>query len=147
LGPHAHDFMSYGQLDPLNTGMWVSPYTYVKLFDVFKVNQASTNQFLAEGAGPVEKLVAVGEISADGSVDLQPFYRTVTGFNSGSGTLGEFSLELLDAQGRVLVGHRFDAQAVSDDKAGTMGFSEFVPWHASAKRIVLKRKDVVLAEH
>ncbi len=106
LGPHAHDFMSYGHLDPpMNTGMWVSPYTYTNLFDKFKIN---TNLALALSAEQAEKLVVIGQVGADGSVDLQPFHRVVTGFNSGSGALGEFSLELLDAQGRVLVVHRFD---------------------------------------
>ncbi len=38
------------------------------------------------------------------------------------------------------------AQAISHDKAGTMGFTEFAPWHANARRIVLKRKDTVVAE-
>src|SRR5205085_10061809 len=37
LGPHAHDFMSYGHLDPLNTGLWISPYTYTALFNKFKL--------------------------------------------------------------------------------------------------------------
>src|SRR5262245_39986551 len=142
-GGHAHDFMSYGDLDPLNTGMWVSPYTYTNLFDKFRIN---TNMTLAQSAKPVEKLVVIGQVGADGSVDLQPFHRVVTGFNSGSGALGEFSLELLDAQGRVLVVHRFDAQAISLDEVGTMGFTVFAPWSASARRIVLKRKETALAE-
>jgi hypothetical protein len=53
---------------------------------------------------------------------------------------------LLDAEGRVLVEHRFDARAVSHSESGTMGFSVFAPWSASARRIALKRKEKVLAE-
>lgn len=141
LGMHAHDFMSYGHLDALNSGAWVSPYTYANLFDTFWLD---TNLTLTQSAGPVEKLVAIGQIGADGSVDLKPFHRVVTGFNSGSGALGEFSLELLDEQGRILVLHRFDAQAIPHDATGRKGFTEFAPWHASARRIVLKHNETTL---
>jgi hypothetical protein len=143
LGSHAHDFMSYGHLDPLNTGMWVSPYTYTGLFNKFWIN---TNLALNQSAQPVEKLVAVGQISADGSVALKPFYREVTSFSSGSGALGEFSLELLDAESRVLLEHHFDAQPDSHDESGAMGFSVFAPWQAGARRIAIKRKGTVLIE-
>ncbi|MBI1762380.1 MAG: hypothetical protein HYR56_13180 [Acidobacteria bacterium] len=154
LGPHAHDFMSYGQNDPLNTGFWVSPYTYTALFSKFKLSTSLkvgfvTDQTLAQRSlpeeKPAEKLVASGQLGADGTVELQPFYRTSTAFSSGDGATGEFSLELLDAKDRVLIAHHFDAQAVSHDEAGTLGFTEFVPWNADAQRIVLKRKDAILA--
>jgi hypothetical protein len=143
LGPHAHDFMSYGHTDSLNTNMWVSPYTYSALFNKFKLN---TRAALAQRVRAREKLVALGQINGDGTVELQPFYHTNTAFNSGDGTAGEFSLALLAANNEVLLEHRFDAQAVSEDEAGALGFTEFVPWHANTQRIVLKRKDVVLAE-
>jgi hypothetical protein len=144
LGPHAHDFMSYGHVDPsMNTGMWVSPYTYTGLFNKFWIN---TSLALTQSAQPAEKLVVIGQISTDGSVDLQPFHREVTGFSSGSGAVGEFSLELLDARGRVLLEHRFDAQAASHDEYGTRGFTVFAPWPASAGRIALKLGETVLAE-
>ena len=94
----------------------------------------------------MEKLVVIGEIRGDSSVNLQPFYRTITNYNSSSGDLGEYSLQLLDDQGRLLIEHRFDAQAISHDEAGALSFSEFVPWHVSTKRILLKRKEMVLAE-
>jgi hypothetical protein len=144
LGPHAHDFMSYGHLDPpMNTGMWVSPYTYTGLFNKFWIN---TNLAPTQSAQPVEKLIVIGQIGADGSVALKPFHREVTGFSSGSGAVGEFSLELFDAEGRVLLVHRFDAQRDSHDESGAMGFSVFMPWQANASRIALKRKETVLAE-
>lgn len=162
LGKHAHDFMSYGHTDPLNTGMWVSPYTYYNLFKVFRLKQTGTINFLAQNAGesdagsvdvevtqkiePVEKLVAMGQFKADGSVTLQPFFRSVTGFSSGAGKSGKLSLELLDDQGRLLTEHRFDAKSISHTAAGTMGFTEFVTWNRNAKRIVLKRNEQVLAE-
>src|SRR5262249_33374293 len=162
LGPHAHDFMSYGHTDPLNTGMWVSPYTYFNLFKVFQIKRPRRIDTLAQNGEqleaqsaelevdrsvePVEKLVAMGQFKADGSVNLQPFFRAVTSYNSSSGKSGEFSLELFDNQGRLLIQHRFDAKAISHADVGTMGFTEFVPWNTNAKRIVLKRKDLVLAE-
>jgi hypothetical protein len=52
----------------------------------------------------------------------------------------------LGDKNEVLAEHHFDGQAVSNDEAGTVGFTEFVPWHAGAKRILLKRRDVVLAQ-
>ena len=152
LGPHAHDFMSYGHLDPLNTGLWVSPYTYNALFDKFKLSASAALQAdtLARHAAPdeqlAEKLVASGRINADGTVELQPFYRADTAFSSGGGDTGEFSLLLLDANDRVLAEQRFDAQAASHSDAGMKSFTEFVPWHADAARIVLKRGEVWLAE-
>ncbi len=142
LGNHAHDFMSYGHLDPLNTSLWISPYTYNALYNVFKVNTAT---FLARTEA-TEKLVVSGQIGANGVAELQPFYRDVTAADSGTGEQGEFSLELLDEKGGVLIEHRFDAMAVTHDEAGTLGFNEFVPWRAGAKRIVLKRKGFPLAD-
>jgi hypothetical protein len=135
--------MAYGQNDPLHSGWWVSPYTYTALFNKFKL---STRAALAQLSKPVEKLVALGQIGADGKVDLQPFYRAKTDAGSGDGTSGEFSLELLGDKNEVLVEHRFDGQAISHDEAGAMGFTEFVPWHAGTRRIVLKHKETVLAE-
>jgi hypothetical protein len=151
LGAHAHDFMSYGHLDPLNTGLWVSPYTYSNLFNKFKLASSRTVQPLASFAqarttAPAEKLVAIGQLKSDGTIDLQPFYRTSTAFSSGDGATGEFSLVLLDAKDRVLLEHRFDTQTISHDEAGASGFTEFVPWQADTQRIVLKRKDTILAE-
>lgn len=142
LGNHAHDFMSYGHLDPLNTGLWISPYTYNALYNVFKVNTAT---FLVKTEA-TEKLVVSGQIGANGVAELQPFSRDVTAADSGTGEQGEFSLELLDEKGGVLIEHRFDAMAVTHDEAGTLGFNEFVPWRAGAKRIVLKRKGFPLAD-
>lgn len=155
LGPHAHDFMSYGQNDPLNTGFWVSPYTYKALFDKFKLStstklqsdvQADAAPSFAQRAKPVEKLVAVGQINADGTVDLQPFFHTNTAASSGDGKEGEFSLELLGDKNEVLVEHRFDGQAMSHNEKEAMGFTEFVPWQAGTKRIVLKRNGLAIAE-
>lgn len=152
LDRHAHDFMAYGQNDPpMNTGFWVSPYTYTALFDKFKLStrqglQPGTSPALAERARPVEKLVALGQINADGTVDLRPFYRANTTSSSGDGAAGEFSLELLGSKNEALVEYRFDAQESSHGAEGAMGFTEFVHWHADAKRIVLKRKEAVLAE-
>jgi hypothetical protein len=151
LDRHAHDFMAYGQNDPLNAGWWVSPYTYTALFDKFKLStrmsfQPETSPGLAQRIKPMEKLVAVGQVNVDGTVDLRPFYRVNTTSGSGDGAAGEFSLELLGSKNEALVEYRFDAQESSHDAEGAMGFTEFVPWHAGARRIVLKRKEVILAE-
>ena len=151
LGPHAHDFMSYGHLDPLNTGLWVSPYTYNALFNKFKLSttkslQADATLALAQRVRPAEKLIVIGQVEAGGAVELQPFERANTSFSSGDGAGGEFSLELLGDKNEVLIEHRFDAQAVSHSEGETMGFTEFVPWHKGATRILLKRKGLILAE-
>jgi hypothetical protein len=162
LGRHAHDFMSYGHTDPLNSGLWVSPYTYYNLWKVFRIQTRRAIETItrntveldaedidaepAASSKPVEKLVVMGRLSADGSAHLQPFYRSVTDANTSSGASGEFGLELLDDQGRVLTTHRFDAKAVSHMDDGTLSFTEFVQWNEKTKRIVLKRKDQVLAE-
>ena len=146
VGKHAHDFMSYGQNDPMNTGFWVSPYTYKALFDRFKVNTTAAAPLEEQRVAPVEKLVIAGQINADGAVELRPFYRTTTAFSSGDGATGSFSLELQDEQGRVLAAHSFDAQSSAENETGALRFSEFVAWQPDAKRIVLKRNAVTLAE-
>lgn len=163
LGQHAHDFMSYGHTDELNTGMWVSPYTYFKLADAFGFpgNNLLTSSLLVQknenlaliradeettrSTEPIEKLVAVGQIKANGSVDLQPFFRSITSVNSISRADGEFSIELLDDQGRMLIQHRFDAKVISHSEDGALSFDEFIPWNKNTKRITIKRKDLVLA--
>jgi hypothetical protein len=136
--------MSYGQNDPLNTGFWVSPYTYKALFDKFKLTTTTKLQTelqpdaalsLAQRAKPVEKLVAMGQINADGTVDLQPFFRAKTAASSGEGKDGEFSLELLGDKNEVLVEHRFDGQAMSHSEEGATGFTEFVPWQAGTSAL------------
>lgn len=159
LGRHAHDFMSYGHLDPLNTGMWVSPYTYKNLFNFFRVNQTRRIEVISRATeaaaepevdlkaiqqtAPEEKLVVTGQVKADGSVHLHPFTRSVTTVSTGSGETGEFSIEMLDAQGRLLSQFRFDAIAIAHGDA--LSFTELAPWNTSTKRIALKRNGQLLA--
>jgi hypothetical protein len=94
----------------------------------------------------IEKLVAIGQIDSDGTVDLQPFDRVHTAFSSGAGITGEFSIELLGDKNEVLLEHRFDAQKNADGEAKAVGFMEFVPWHKGTTRILLKRNGLIVAE-
>jgi hypothetical protein len=145
--PHAHDFMSYGGTIPSqNTNQWVSSYTFNGLFRDMNPNSGSlSDQTFARQTSAIEQLVAVGHVNADGQVKLQPFYRISTDAVSSPGDNGEFSLELLDANGVVLVTYRFNGhQRTHGD--GVVGFAEFVPWQAGTQRIVLKRNEVTLTE-
>jgi len=144
--PHAHDFMSYGAVSAdsgEHTYSWVSPYTYEGLLGAFDAR--SQRIVRTYGVGK-EKLIAIGQIDKDGTVTLRPFHRVMTDFVSGPGTVGEFSLELIDANSNVLLTYRFNAQTVPGEGKNSLGFAEFVPWQAGAKIILLKRKGVVLAK-
>lgn len=138
---HAHDFMSYGDVNDSadHTYDWVSPYTYQDLFRSFEElgqSRRSTAQ--------TEKLVVLGRIGRDGTVTLRPFNRVTTSYSSGPGTAGELSVDLVDAGGRTLLSHHFSARHVGGSNASV--FNEFVPWKAGTQLILIKRGGVVLAK-
>lgn len=138
---HAHDFMSYGQPnDPADhTRSWVSPFTYNGLMSAFKVQaKALISQT------PSDKLVISGSINSSGIATLRPFYLTKTGFAKGLGSSGDFSATLLDGAGKSLSTYHFNVQAI--EHSSSFMFSEFVPWNAATKQIVLKRKQTILAK-
>lgn len=139
-GFHAHDFMSYGHVSDTHSFGWVSPYTYKALFDHLKVTQA---QALAP-AVPSEKLVVAGRVNADGTVMLRPFERVTTGYSSGAGAQGDFSVELIDAAGRTLLSHRFVALRREGTKSRS--FSELMPWRVGTQQIVIRGRGGVLAK-
>jgi hypothetical protein len=86
--------------------------------------------------------VIAGQLENAGA-RLRPFYVTKTAFRSGSGDRGEYSIELVDAEGRALVSYKFDMRATGGGSAPI--FSEFVPWKAGTRKIVIRGKQEVLA--
>jgi hypothetical protein len=140
---HAHDFMSYGAPnDPGDhTFSWTSPYTYLGLWNSFKLNA----QAQAAGYHPTtDKVLITGIIRRDGSLLLRPFQIIATAREKSSGTKGEYAVDLLRADGQLLTSYRFDPREITH--SGALGFSELVPWKAGTKRILLRRGKVVLAE-
>jgi len=139
--PHAHDFMSYGHQTPEHTKFWVAPFTYRALANIFLPPGLSE----ARARPPaVEKLVITGYVGADDAAILRPFHVVTTAFATGSGVEGDFSVDLIDGSGRILLTHRF--RAIADSQATSLGFNEFVPWKTETRRIVLKRDNTALAE-
>jgi hypothetical protein len=140
--PHAHDFMSYGITVPENhTSSWVSPYTYGALFQKFiQLGQAAA----PSRSSPPEKLIISGRIHPDGTFTLRPFRIVPTSFVSGPGAVGQYSIDLIDAEGRNLLTYRFDARKTSESPSLT--FSEFVPWKKGAQMIVVKDQSRILAK-
>ncbi|HST12236.1 MAG TPA: hypothetical protein VLL05_17815 [Terriglobales bacterium] len=138
---HAHDFMSYGAVnDPSeHTFSWVSPYTYEALYqqllNTARVERPTTGE-------ATEKLVVAGHLEKSGA-KLRPFYVTKTAFRSGSGDTGEYTIELLDAEGKTLLNYKFDVRQTGDGTSPS--FSEFVPWTTGTRKIVIRDKKSVLA--
>ena len=137
---HAHDFMSYGANDRDNHSFnWVSPFTYRALLNMFQTPSA----IVAPHTQVAEDKVAIrGSIDA-GVATLGPFHLTRTTYAKSSGDTGELSAELIDAAGRTLSTHRFNATAIKDSPV--VMFSEYVPWKPETEQIVLKRGQTVLA--
>jgi hypothetical protein len=140
---HAHDFMSYGAVNDLadHTFSWVSPYTYGALFTSFEV---LTQARIASTPARVEKLVVAGRINMDGNATFRPFHLVTTAFASSAGEVGEYTIELIDAEGKTLISHRFNARHITGLNA--MSFSEFVPWKPGTQLVVLKGRGGVLAK-
>jgi hypothetical protein len=129
---HAHDFMNYGGRP------WTSPYTFEALHRKFLPSTSIAG-------APVERVLVAGTVSPDTTVTLRAAYRETTTATSGDGRSGEFTVKLLDGTGRVLQSHRFDAVETSDGEDDTRTFSEFVPWRAGTRRLVVEREGVALA--
>ena len=62
------------------------------------------------------------------------------------GTEGDYSLELSNITGTVLLTDNFSGQQTAHGDSGSVAFSELLPWSAARARIVLKHHDFVLAE-
>lgn len=136
---HAHDFMSYGAPNDRadHTFSWTSPYTYNGLMKTFQIEAAPGLLQSAE-----DKIAIRGNIKS-GVATLGPFHITRTAYAKSSGASGDLSVDLLNAAGQTLLRYRFNAQSISD--LPVAAFSEFVPWKAGTKQIVLKRNQTVLA--
>ena len=139
---HAHDFMSYGSNSGDHTRSWISPYTYNALFKSFE-DLTQTSLAAAAPAPHTEKLVVTGRTNAYGEVTLRPFRRVTTGYTSGSGSEGEFSVELVNDKGKTLLSHRFDPEQLENSKL--LRFTEYVPWKKGAQLILIKRGKKVVA--
>jgi hypothetical protein len=137
---HEHDFMSYGG----GSYEWVSPYTYKALYDRFKI----TAQARVAQQTPIEKVVVGGRIYVDRSVKFRSFTRAVTALQPETGAPSEYTLALVDADGRTLTTQPVATARVADgDKkaAPYLSFSEVIPWQSGTKEIVLSDKKGVLA--
>jgi len=136
---HAHDFMSYG-----GGSEWISPYTYKALYDKRKI----TAQAMMAQPTPIEKVIVEGRIYVDRSVKFRPFIRAVTALQSEAGTPSEYTLALVDANGRTLIAQPVATARVADvnKKAPPyLSFSEIIPWRSGTKEIVLSDRAGVRA--
>lgn len=143
---HAHDFMSYGSVNSSvgeHTRSWVSPFTYKALFKVFEdLSTASA----APPSQRAEKLIVSGRVPEHGAVTLRPFRRVVTELATGPGTTGEYTAELVGADGRTLLTYRFDAREYEGAEPHQHGFNEYVPWREGTQAILIRRGKTVLAK-
>jgi hypothetical protein len=143
---HAHDFMSYGSVNSAigeHTRSWVSPFTYRALFKVFEDLSAASAAAPSQRA---EKLIVSGRVAENGAVTLRPFRRVVTELTTGPGTNGEYTAELVGADGRTLLTYRFDASEYEGAEPHQHGFNEYVPWREGTQAILIRRGKAVLAK-
>jgi hypothetical protein len=139
---HAHDFMSYGDVnDPTDhTHDWISPYTYKPLFQKF----LDLNARLAPASAPVEKVIVSARISKNGTVTLRPFRIVNTTFTNPEIEDSGYSVELQNKDGKVLRSQRL---AVSRTEfTGSSRLSAVVPWTPETALIVLKNKEQILGQ-
>jgi len=153
-GAHTNDFMSYGP-QPL----WISDYTYRKLFDVLHAAPAALDAQSGPGPTPIRTVAPVlwvrGVVSPVSPpqfpAELSPVFRLAGSFpDSGEGS-GAYRLELQNQSGLALVARNFDLgvpHADPPDPAMTaVGlFSEYFPASDAVARVLLKRGDQILAE-
>lgn len=149
-GPHAHDFMSYG-----DGAQWVSPYTYGHLFEA--LSQAATASAPPVGAvrASEEALLVGGTITAPGSPRatgrFDPLYHLPLPDVSHAAGEGAYALELQDARGQVLFTRLFELVERHGDPPDEAYqpvalFSQILPFDPSATRLVLRHGRTVLAE-
>ena len=149
--PHAHDFMSYGQLCGLfgggagcDTGEWVSWYTYGILLDHPAVDSYDTDD-------PPALLVS-GRIDPNGLARLRPIYQV--GVNHPiSDTIVEddpnnvYTMQGYDSHGNTLFIHNFEPQKLDihgPDYDKAFIFDEAVPVMPDLQRLaVLKGPNVI----
>ncbi|HET6146650.1 MAG TPA: hypothetical protein VFH68_03905 [Polyangia bacterium] len=150
--PHAHDFMSYGQLCGLygggagcDLGEWVSWYTYDILW-----NHPFADSYDTED--PPALLVS-GTIGPRAGATLKPTFQTTT-TKPFTDSFPEddaddvYTLSGLDAQGGVLYVHNFEPRKLDDhdsDYAKHFTFDEAVPLVASIAKLVLTKGRATLA--
>lgn len=133
---HEHDIMSYGHGLDIDTGPWISPYTYKALFAKLAISNAAA---LALPQSAREVLVVIGHLKANGDASLRPLWRLTTPLVSSDGLNGDFRIELRDKGGDALATHYFDATKAGD--GDTLHFSEFVPWVEGTREIRLSGPD------
>lgn len=146
-GTHAHDFMSYGGNDRRNHPVeWVSPLTWRWLFDQFRVRSRAREQF-RQTQHPQPSLFVYGAIDPQtGAVEkLFPIYRMELPADDDSTARGTYRLELRDRAGRLLLSRAFDPVPLEDDPEGKARFQLVIPAHEEATRVVILRRDEVLA--
>lgn len=155
-GPHAHDFMSYGDAST----MWVSPYTYEHLYDVLHealTANASPRSIRLAYQPPTENEIlwlsgTITQTEAGGRpvARFDPFYHYADRAELVGPGEGRYSLELQDARGNVLYSRLFEPEVTNVDPPDpemelTARFFEGLPFDDSLARVVLKYQDKLLA--
>lgn len=155
-GSHTHDFMSYG-----DAPLWVSPYTYQGLYEVFHNAPMVTNDskvVLASFQPPATQdvLLVQGIIRWEQNselptvAELLPTYHYPDTVDLAGPGRGRFSLELHDADGNLLYTLLFEPDVINIDPPPTdtetvTHFSQVLPYSDQVAQVTLKYGNLELA--
>jgi hypothetical protein len=145
----AHDFMSYGG------NRWVSPRTWVRMFDSFTGNsfpvpgvRSASMNLPIRGSSTSHYLIMSGKQQDDGSWVLDPAYEMIlpSGTSGQAGT-GDYRIVLLDSAGKELGSQDFSIPSnridMQDPATGTM---DALPVPPSFVHVIQLPADVMTVE-
>lgn len=138
------DIMSYCQSGSTPT-KWISPYRWNALFNNFDTTFVVLSE-LTQGIQNV--LYLTGQVNEDGSGNLNPVL-VQPGLPSGDVPPGDYFVQVLDENGKVLAEKSFDAQFIElepGERITEIYFNFQLPTPVNPARVVLRHMDQVLDE-
>ncbi len=151
--PETHqDLMSY-----CTNSMWVSPFTYYKLYDALVPGFQPDVEGRASTSLTTSQiyLLASGTISTSGAVALDRFWQIPSTLSTTGPTPGDYCLDLLDAADQPLQSTCFSLVFQNPASGESLDSDFFVltmPYEPEATRVILRRgaeqlADVARSEH
>jgi hypothetical protein len=102
----------------------------------------------SSGSQDTEHLIVAGRILDGRRLELRPFYRRMLPARERAvRNRGLFRIELEASDGTVLLTHHFQpVQTFAHMQGSVTLIDEMVPWNSSARRVVIKREELVMAD-
>ena len=129
-------------------GNWICPNCYIHLFKEFigepKSTSGMSSQSLTEiqtSQSPTEVLFVSGMVWKNGSVEFYELSRMKDQIPDQI-TPGNYAIECLDADGKVLSETPFDVSFYTEyDEVNVTGFAFTIPYQSRTKKVVVKYKE------